>query len=364
MQDLPHLRTHLTCSEKPRAGRPHSASPSEIPIQEPKHPVPVSNREMKFLLAAILLPSLAAAAILPDAIGVFQRGAASKPVVSDQAMWTEFGLKSSETAVYQNAAATFTVTAWQFQDTTGSLAAFDWQRPAGTMPSMAAKLAAEMPDSLLLVHGNYLLSFAGYKPSKEELDSLTGSLRNVDFTVLPALPGYLPSDGLAPNSERYILGPVSLQKFAPGIPPSLAAFHFGAEAQLGVFHSPKGDAQMVIFNYPTPQIAMQRIGEFQNLTGALAKRSGPLVALVLAPPDPDYAEKLLSQVRYQAQVTLDEYVPTRRDNIGDLVINAFVLIGILLAFSLVSGFALGGFRALRRHSRHGEEADAMITLHL
>jgi hypothetical protein len=89
-----------------------------------------------------------------------------------------------------------------------------------------------------------------------------------------------------------------------------------------------------------------------------------MVAVVLAPPDPDYAENLLSEVRYQAQVTLDEYVPSRKDNIGDLVINAFVLIGILLAFSVVSGFALGGFRALRRRSRHGEEADAMITLHL
>jgi hypothetical protein len=319
---------------------------------------------MKFLLTAILLPSLAAAAILPDAIGACQRGAVSKPAVSDRAIWTEFGLKGSETAVYRNGTARFTVTAWQLQDTTGSLAAFDWQRPAAAMPSTAAKLAAETPDSLLLVHGNYLLSFAGYKPSKEELDSLTGSLRNVDLTVLPVLPGYLPSDGLMPNSERYILGPVSLQKFAPGIPPSVAAFHLGAEAQLAVFHNPKGDASMLIFNYPTPQIAMQRIGEFQNLTGSVAKRSGPLVVIVLAPPDPDYAEKLLSQVRYQAQVTLDEYVPTRRDNIGDLVINAFVLIGILLVFSLVSGFALGGFRALLRRSRHGEEADAMITLHL
>ena len=96
----------------------------------------------------------------------------------------------------------------------------------------------------------------------------------------------------------------------------------------------------------------------------MAKRSGPLIALALAPPDPDYAEKLLSQVRYQAEVTLDEYVPTRRDNIGDLVINAFVLIGILLAFSVISGFALGGFRALVKRSRHGEDADAMITLHL
>jgi hypothetical protein len=319
---------------------------------------------MKFVLTAFLLPSLAAAAILPDAIGAYRRGAASKPAVSDQAIWTEFGLKKSETAAYQNGTAKFTVTAWQLDDTTGSMAAFEWQRPAAATPSTAAKLAAETPDSLLLVHGNYLLSFAGYKPSKEELDSLTGSLLNVDATVLPVLPGYLPSGGLVPNSERYILGPASLQRFAPGIPPSVAAFHFGAEAQLGVFHNPKGDAPMLIFNYPTPQIAMQRVAEFQKLNAVVAKRSGPMVSVVLAPPDPDYAENLLSQVRYQAQVTLDEYVPTRKDNIGDLVINAFVLIGILLAFSVVSGFALGGFRALRRHSRHGEEADAMITLHL
>jgi hypothetical protein len=319
---------------------------------------------MKFFLTAILLPTLAAAAILPDTIGPYRRGSISKPAVSDQPIWTEFGLKSSETATYQNGASKFTATVWQLHDTTGSMAAFQWQRPASATPSAAAKLAAETPDGLLLVHGNYLFSFAGYKPSKEEWDALTGSLHNVDLTVLPVLPSYLPSDGLVLNSERYILGPATLQKFAPGIPPSLAAFHFGAEAQMGLFRNAKGDAPMLIFKYPTPQIAMQRVVEFQKLNGAVAKRSGPMVAIVLAPPDPDYAENLLSQVRYQAQVTEDEYVPTRKDNIGDLVINAFVLIGILLAFSVVSGFALGGFRALRRRTRHGEEADAMITLHL
>jgi hypothetical protein len=319
---------------------------------------------MKFLLTAILLPALAGAAILPDAIGAYQRGAVSKPALTDKPIWDEFGLKSSEIAVFQSGTGKFTVTAYQLQDTTGSLAAFEWQRPAAATPSTAAKMAVETPDSLLLVQGNYLLSFAGYKPSKEELDGLTGSLRNLDTTVLPILPGYLPSSGLVPNSGRYIMGPASLQKFAPGIPPSVAAFHFGAEAQLGVFHSDKGDSSMVIFNYPTNQIAMQRITDFQKVPGVVAKRSGPLVVLVLEPPDPDYAEKLLSGVRYLAEVTLDEYVPTRKDNIGDLVINAFVLIGILLAFSVVSGFALGGYRAFRKHSRHGEDADAMITLHL
>ena len=76
------------------------------------------------------------------------------------------------------------------------------------------------------------------------------------------------------------------------------------------------------------------------------------------------AERLLSQVRYQAAVTLDEYVPTKRDNIGNLVVNAFSLIGILLAFALVSGLAVGGFRAFRRRGAKGEEADAILALHL
>ena len=86
----------------------------------------------------------------------------------------------------------------------------------------------------------------------------------------------------------------------------------------------------------------------------MVKRSGPLVAVILAPPDPDAAERLLGQVRYQADVTRDEYVPTRRDNIGNLVINAFILIGILLAFSLVSGLGVGrlpGSPAARQDGR-------------
>ena len=95
-----------------------------------------------------------------------------------------------------------------------------------------------------------------------------------------------------PNSERYITGPNSLQKFHPGISPSVAAFHYGAEAQLGVFRSAKGDITMSIFNYPTPQIAMAKENDFRNLPGGpVVKRTGPLVAVVLAPPDPDAAER-------------------------------------------------------------------------
>jgi hypothetical protein len=84
------------------------------------------------------------------------------------------------------------------------------------------------------------------------------------------------------------------------------------------------------------------------------------VAAIVAPSDPDAAERLLAQVRYEAQVTLAERMPTRRDNIGDLIINALILIGFLLGFSLVAGLAFGGLRALRRVMNPGPEPEAMI----
>ena len=319
---------------------------------------------MTRFLFALLLPALAQAAIWPDVIGDWHRTAVSTPVLTDGPLWDEYGLQESEAATYQNGSAKFTATAWRLQDSTGALAAYDWQRPAQSRPSTVAALAAETADSLMLVHGNYLLSFSGYKPTDPELDPIVESLRNVDTTAFPTLPGHLPLRDLVSGSERYIIGPASLRKFNPGILPSAAAFHLGAEAQLGVFHGPKGDMVLTIFNYPTPQIAMQQADSLGKIPGAEVKRSGPLVAVILSPPDPDAAERLLAQVRYQAEVTLDEHVPTLRDNIGNLVVNAFILTGLLLAFCLVSGLAVGGFRAFLRHFRKGVEPESVITLHL
>jgi hypothetical protein len=322
-----------------------------------------SHQLMKFFLS-LLLPLLASAAILPETIGPYHRTATSQPTLSDKPVWDEYGLKASESAVFEAEKERFSATVWRLQDPTGALAAFDWQRPADATPSQAAKLAAETKNGLLLVHGNYLLSFDGHKPSKEELDAVLGALVNVDNSSLPVLPTYLPPGALAPNSERYVTGPASLQRFQPAIPPSVAGFHFGAEAQIGVFHSPKGDLTLTIFNYPTHAMAMQQFPQFEKLPGAVVKRSGPMIAVVLSPPDPDFAEHLLGQVRYQAEVTRDEYVPTQRDNVGVLLYNAFVLIGILLAFALVSGLIFGGLRTFRHRGKKGEEADAMITLGL
>ena len=49
---------------------------------------------------------------------------------------------------------------------------------------------------------------------------------------------------------------------------------------------------------PTPQIARQQTAEFQKISGAMVKRAGPMVAVILSPSNADAAEKLLSLIRY------------------------------------------------------------------
>jgi len=337
-----------------------------MPVRERKEVQEMSRRGLAILL---LLPSLASAAIWPGALGTFKRVSAHAfAPTADQAIWNEYGLRDGETAQYQGPDGKFTATAYHFEDPTGALGGFEWLRPADSKPSAIAQLSSETATNTLLVHGNYVFNFAGYRPPTPLLDALVQGLNQVDNSPLPSLAGYMPSQQLVPNSERYIEGPAALQKFDPGIPPSTAAFHLSAEAQVATFQNGpaanSGEMKLAIFNYPTPQIARLQTNEFQKIPGAMVKRSGPLVAVILAPSSPDAAERLLSLVRYEADVTLNQRVSTRRDNIGNLVINAFILIGILLCFSVVGGLAVGGVRAFLRRGGRGEAADALTVLHL
>ncbi|MBI2681424.1 MAG: hypothetical protein HYX25_10530 [Candidatus Solibacter usitatus] len=313
----------------------------------------------------MLVPAVVLAGIWPEDFGPLKRLSVARVTVTDAALWDEYGLQQAERAEYASGKEKLTATAYRFQDSTGAFAAFQWQRPAEAKESTLGKLAVESAGgNILLAQGNYLLFFNGRRPAPADLGALFQTIPKLENSPLPSLAAYLPKPGLVPNSERYILGPVSLEKFDHGISPSTAGFHKGAEAQLGTFRTPAGDLTLAIFSYPTPQIARDRLEDFQRISGAMAKRAGPFVAAILAPASADEAEKLLALVRYEPTVTMSEYVPTRRDNIGHLVVTAFELSGILLGFCLVAGLAFGGFRAFFQHKGPRGQDEAMISLHL
>ncbi len=314
---------------------------------------------------AYLLASPAAAAIWPGQWWSFKRTSLEQLTPGDQSVWREYGLKEAERATYEDGAVKFTATGWRVNDTTSAMAVFQWQRPQGWKKSGLTELALENGPNAYFVFGNYVIRLEGYIPDEEKRQILFVQLPRLERGPLPTLPGYLPGSGLSPYSERYILGPASLEHFEPRLPPSAAAFHMGAEAQIAQYQSPKGPVTLALFSYPTPAMAKKQVLEFGKLGGVLVKRTGPMIAVVVGGGDADFAERLLAQVNYRAQVSWDEQTKPVEPNMGDVILTAFKFAGLLMVFTLLLGGVLAGVKLFgRRYLGWEKEGEAMLTLHL
>ncbi len=61
------------------------------------------------------------------------------------------------------------------------------------------------------------------------------------------------------------------------------------------------------------------------------------------------AQTLLNSVNYEAEVTWNEATSvSKRDNIGNLIVGVFALIGIILLISIIFGVFFGGTRILMK----------------
>jgi hypothetical protein len=320
------------------------------------------------MLRGLILVSAAAAfapaqSVWPEMFAGYKR-AATRPVSLDErAVWEEYGLEVAQLAAYESEAGTFQATAYRLKDPTGAMGVFQWMRPAGARPSKVEKLAVETDDGVMLAYGNYVLDFHGIRPEADDLAVLLAFLPRLDQSALPPVTSYLPSAGRIANSERFVMGPATLEKFWGKVPPSLVAFHTGAEGQLGRFQAKGGDLELAVISFPTPHVARERLAQFEKIPGAMAKRSGPLVAVILSPPDRDDAERLLALVTYRATISWNEGTPKDEGNVGDLLLAIFALTGLLLVGALMMGFLMGGFRVIGRKWL-GKSEDPMTLLHL
>jgi hypothetical protein len=314
-----------------------------------------------FLLAAGLMQ----AAILPDQIGDFKKESPKTVAAPDPELDQEYGFDTGEQAEYKASGKHFTATAWRMRDSTGGMAFFEAIRPAKATSSELAKLAVKTPDGVLLAYGNYVFRFAGDAPDANALQMVFAQRPKLEQSPLPPLMTFLPPANLVPNSERYIVGPISLQRFAPKISPSTAAFHLGAEAQLGVYETPKGPLTLIIFEYPTPNIARDRYAEFQKIPGTIPKRIGALVASVVSSPDPDAAERVLAQVKYETNITWNEKVPVNEaKGVYKLLLDIFIFSGVMVGLCVIAGIGFAAVRIMGRRMGGREEDAAMITLRI
>ncbi len=302
---------------------------------------------MKLILAFLSVVALSPAALLHDAMGAFERGEASAYTPDDAALYEEFGFEEGERAEYRTAGGlSVEVRAWQFYDDTGAFAAYQWLKPSGATEVLRGERAVEKQNYTLIHFGNYLLELTGSLPEDDDIEIGLAYLPRPQLTSDPPLLNYVPEDSLVADSSRYVLGPNSLERVAPMLPPSVVGFHFGTEGHFGSYQTPEGEMRMMIFSYPSAQIARGQIDAFYGVENIVAKRDGPLISAVIEPTSPDEAQRLLASIRYRADVTLNHQPAGRYDSLRNIVLDSFLLCGILACLMVLGGILVAVARKL------------------
>ncbi len=308
----------------------------------------------------MLLSTPLSAAIWPEQIWEHKRTSRESIKVDNLPVWQEYGLEEAERAAYTGPGGSMAVAAWRLRDPTSALGVYQWLRPVEGAPATLWKTGVQSANRAFLHVGNYIIDFQGRLPPADDFARLYVQLPRLDQSGLPSLPNFLPRDGLTPRSERFVIGPTALDFFFPGVPPSLAGFSLGAEVQIARYRGKSGEVPVALFSYPTPQMAREKVLDFQKLPGAVVKRTGPIVALSLNPASPDDAERVLSRVNYQATVTWNDAM-RKEENAGDFLVNVFIFIGIVLLAMLFAGLGWFGIRFAYRKATGttGDEACVM-----
>jgi len=330
-----------------------------------------------------------AAAILPDAFagweisGAPQLGTDPRKIDSaSSSVLTEDRLTDFEIATYKHDDRTITVRAARFADAEGAYAAFTFYRQPLMRAEDIGTLAASLNERILFFTGNILVDV--------QFDRLTGmsgaQLRELSallpeakgpIAVQPTLPSYLPRKQLVPQTPRFLIGPAAYSALNINISPELIDFSKSPKLLWArVNGDASGAAEILLVAYPTHIIAIEKLPAFEQLSApssggaSVAKRTGPIIALVRGSISRGDATKILSGVNYDANVTWNENTGlSKRDNIGNLVVAALTLAGILVLISVGAGavFGFGRFFLPRfRRKKDGETRDdgEMIRLDL
>jgi hypothetical protein len=305
-----------------------------------------------------------AADLLPVSFGNWKRQSqrtGKDPVQFDPgnaAPFKEYGFTDFATATYAAGGRTLTVRAARFSDAGGAYGAFSFLRHPDDKPATIGDEGIATPDGLLFYRVNVLvevsarpeLPAADLRALAAALPQASGSARN-----LPTLPTYLPKEPL--RSVRYLVGPVAAAMAKLPLTPALVRWDDGAEVIWAQRQFGMQSADLVLISYPTPQMASARLRDFdaalaKNSEPGIARavrRSGPLVVWVAGAVAPADAQSLASAVHYDANITWNQPNPlSRRENVGELVVGALALAGVVLLISLVAGIAFGGFRILMK----------------
>jgi len=324
-------------------------------------------------------PAVSAAPVLPTEFAGWQmKGAVSRsddPAAADAAnaaVLAEYGFQHLEKAAYtRDDGRNLVIKAAVFADASGAYGAFTYYYSDEMGQETIGGQAAFLNNRVLFYQGNVLVDAVFDRMSvmsASQLRQLAGLLPQPDGNKgnPPSLPTRLPKGAgrnLEKNTTKYILGPVGLDRAGSPLPSAMVDFKSGAEVVMGKYVAKAGDATLLLIEYPTPQIAAERLRQIdashqvaQQQPGVapildvgpyFASRTGPIIVIAAGPLSKSEARSLMSSISYEADVTWNEntYV-SKKDNLANFLFNAIILCGIVVGLALVAGIAFGGLRLL------------------
>ena len=311
---------------------------------------------------------------------------------ANAAVLREYGFERFEKAEYsRDDGRKLAIKAAIFDDASGAYGAFTYYQTPIMLDEKIGTQAGSLTNRVLFFQGNVLVDALFDKVnamSAAELRELAGMLPKPAGSAdkLPSLRNYLPTREYQKNTAKFIMGPAALGRLGAPLPASVVNFTSGTEVALARYTVTAGDATLMLIEYPTPQIAIERLKQIDAAHQLAApqpgtapivdvgpffdKRTGPIIVIAAGPLSQSEARAMLGSISYEADVTWNENTYfNKRNNLANLLFNVIVLCGIVIGLALVAGVGFGGVRILAKRLFPGRvfdrpEETEIISLHL
>jgi len=272
----------------------------------------------------------------------------------------EYGLLADEEGTYSLGKDTLQVMLYRMKDPSGAYGLYSYLRSPDMAHAAVTDHSVMSRERALVLSGNLVLDIRGNDVAKDanDLSALASAITSkARQGPLPTLNEHLPTKGFIDRTDKYILGPVTLNQFFPVSQDDWLGFSTGAEAEVAKYRVDGRELNLLIADFPTPQTAQKKLTELQrdyhvnedstvpNNSPVFARRSITLLAIVFGARTEPEADKLLDQVQSGAEVTWNE--PTfqfKEPPLTTMIVGAIIGTGVICCFALISGIAFGGFR--------------------
>jgi len=277
------------------------------------------------------------------------------------AIAAEYGFVSGEQCTYTRGNNSLEAQIYVMNDATAAYGEYSYLRTSDLPKADLGEHSSIAEHRALALDGNLVLDVFDAQDDLTKLESdLKALLRAISVHAeegpLPTLWQHMPADKQVLRSDHYILGPIALAQFFPLEQGDWLGFSNGAEAEAAHYNLDGQDVNLLIADFPTPQMAGAKLTELQKRfaanSGALpngsrlfAKRSVTLVALANGARSQAEADTLLSQIQTGTQITWNEPAfQFREPSIEMMIVGSIIGTGTICLFAMVAGLAFGGFR--------------------